>query len=143
MPSTALMFASLLAHPRSLPLSRTAWPYFCSLVINASPCLTTSVYCLFLSSGRLVSIMLLTRSMVQGMRSAAMNLARSLNSSQPASLTVGKGGRTDQESQQISQRLSPCFPTPPPDNSAEVADIPVTSSHERTTLYARRDTDLD
>ena len=65
-------------HPLSLPLNLTACPYFCSFVISPSPCLTTSAYCLFLSSGLLVSIILLTRSMVQGMRSAAMNLARSL-----------------------------------------------------------------
>ena len=65
-------------HPLSLPLSRTACPYFCSFVISPSPCLTTSAYCLFLSSGRFVSMILLTRSMVQGMRSAAMNFARSL-----------------------------------------------------------------
>ena len=65
-------------HPLSLPLNRTACPYFCSFVISPSPCLTTSAYCLFLSSGLFVSIILLTRSMVQGMRSAAMNLARSL-----------------------------------------------------------------
>lgn len=64
--------------PLSLPLNLTAWPYFCSLVMSPSPCLTTSAYCLFLSSGRFVSMILLTRSMVQGMRSAAMNFARSL-----------------------------------------------------------------
>ena len=62
----------------SLPFNLTACPYFCSFVINASPCLTTSVYCLFLSSGRFVSMIPLTRSIVHGMRSAAMNLARSL-----------------------------------------------------------------
>ena len=66
------------AHPLSLPLNLTACPYFCSFVISPSPCLTTSAYCLFLSSGRFVSMILLTRSMVQGMRSAAMNFARSL-----------------------------------------------------------------
>lgn len=66
------------SHPLSLPLSRTACPYFCSFVISPSPCLTTSAYCLFLSSGLFVSMILLTRSMVQGMRSAAMNFARSL-----------------------------------------------------------------
>ena len=66
-------------HPLSLPLNRTACPYFCSFVISPSPCLTTSAYCLFLSSGLFVSIILLTRSMVQGMRSAAMNFARSLD----------------------------------------------------------------
>ena len=45
-----------------------------------SPWRTTSWYCLFLSSGRFVSMtpLPLTRSMVQGMRPAAMNLARSL-----------------------------------------------------------------
>lgn len=43
-----------------------------------SPCFSTSAYCLFLSSGLFVSMMPLTRSMVQGIRSAAMNLARSL-----------------------------------------------------------------
>ncbi len=90
---TTLTVASLWVHPRSLPLSRTTCPYFCSLVISASPCLTTSVYCLFLSSGRLVSMMLLTRSMVQGMRSAAINLARSLNSSQRLPFRVGQGGQ--------------------------------------------------
>lgn len=63
---------------RSLPRNRTVWPYFCSLVIKASPCLTTSAYCLFLSSGRLVSMIPLTRSIVHEMRSLAMNLARSL-----------------------------------------------------------------
>lgn len=47
---------SLSTQARSLPLSLTAWPYFCSLVIKASPCFTTSAYCLFLSSGRVVSI---------------------------------------------------------------------------------------
>lgn len=62
----------------SLPRNLTAWPYFCNLVIKPSPCLTTSVYCLFLSSGRFVSMILFTRSMVQGIRSAAMNLERSL-----------------------------------------------------------------
>ncbi len=67
-----------ISQPLSLPLNRTACPYFCSFVINPSPCLTTSVYCLFLSSGRFVSMIPLTRSMVQGMRSAAMNFARSL-----------------------------------------------------------------
>src|SRR5690625_1454837 len=66
--------------PLSLPLSLTAWPYFCSLVISASPCLTTSAYCLFLSSGRLVSMIPLTRSMVHGIRSPAINLAKSLGS---------------------------------------------------------------
>ena len=66
------------AQPLSLPLNRTACPYFCSFVISPSPCFTTSAYCLFLSSGRFVSMILLTRSMVQGMRSAAMNFARSL-----------------------------------------------------------------
>lgn len=65
-------------HPLSLPLNLTACPYFCSFVISPSPCLTTSAYCLFLSSGLLVSMILLTRSMVQGMRSAAMNFAKSL-----------------------------------------------------------------
>lgn len=67
-----------LPQPRSLPLNLTACPYFCSFVIRASPCFTTSVYCLFLSSGRLVSMMPLTRSMVHGMRSAAMKRAKSL-----------------------------------------------------------------
>lgn len=66
------------AQPLSLPRSLTAWPYFCNFVISASPCFTTSVYCRFLSSGRLVSMMEFTRSMVHGIRSAAMNLARSL-----------------------------------------------------------------
>lgn len=50
-------------------------------MINASPCFTTSEYCLFLSSGRLVSMMPLTRSMVQAMRLLEMNLARSLKES--------------------------------------------------------------
>lgn len=69
-----------LAYARSLPLKRTACPYFCSLVMSWSPWRTTSWYCLFLSSGRLVSMTPwpATRSMVQGMRPAAMNLARSL-----------------------------------------------------------------
>ena len=65
-------------HPLSLPRSLTACPYFCSLVMSASPCLTTSAYCLFLSSGRFVSMMPFTRSIVHGIRSAAMNFARSL-----------------------------------------------------------------
>lgn len=67
-------------HALSLPRNLTACPYFCSFVINWSPCLTTSWYCLFLSSGLLVSItpLPLTRSIVQGIRPAAMNRARSL-----------------------------------------------------------------
>lgn len=64
----------------SLPRSLTAWPYFCNLVISWSPWRTTSWYCLFLSSGRFVSMTPLpdTRSMVHGMRPPATNLARSL-----------------------------------------------------------------
>ena len=69
-------------HPLSLPLSLTACPYFCSFVIRASPCLTTSAYCLFLSSGLFVSMIPFTRSIMHGMRSAAMNLARSLRDRQ-------------------------------------------------------------
>lgn len=65
-------------YPLSLPRRRTACPYFCSFVIKVSPCFTTSAYCLFLSSGRLVSMITLTRSIVHGIRSPAMNLARSL-----------------------------------------------------------------
>ena len=76
--SMIIVYVEIIPQPLSLPLNRTACPYFCSFVINASPCLTTSLYCLFLSSGRFVSIIPLTRSMVQGMRSAAMNFARSL-----------------------------------------------------------------
>lgn len=68
-------------YPLSLPRNRTACPYFCNLVIKLSPCLTTSAYCLFLSSGRFVSMIPLTRSIVHGIRSAAMNLARSLHRS--------------------------------------------------------------
>lgn len=79
-----LTFSPLPAYARSLPRNRTAWPYFCSLVMSWSPWRTTSWYCLFLSSGRFVSMMPLpaTRSMVQGMRPAAMNLARSLQAKQ-------------------------------------------------------------
>lgn len=66
------------AQPRSLPRSLTVCPYFCSFVISWSPCLTTSLYCLFLSSGLFVSITPRTRSTVQGTRSAAMNFERSL-----------------------------------------------------------------
>jgi hypothetical protein len=74
----------------SLPRRRTAWPYFWSLVMSWSPCRTTSWYCLFLSSGRLVSMTPLpeTRSMVQGMRPAAMNLARSLFKKRISSLAT-------------------------------------------------------
>lgn len=74
----AMHSVSPVSYALSLPLNLTACPYFCSFVINASPCLTTSAYCLFLSSGRFVSMTPLTRSIVHGMRSAAMNLARSL-----------------------------------------------------------------
>lgn len=63
---------------RSLPLNLTACPYFCSFVISWSPCLTMSWYCLFLSSGRFVSMTSLTRSIVQGTLFPAMNFARSL-----------------------------------------------------------------
>ena len=51
-------------------------------MISWSPWRTTSWYCLFLSSGRFVSMTPLpeTRSIVQGIRPAAMNLARSLRS---------------------------------------------------------------
>jgi hypothetical protein len=75
---TGIIGNQTLCSTLSLPRNLTACPYFCSFVISWSPCLTTSVYCLFLSSGRFVSIMLLTRSMVQGIRSAAINFARSL-----------------------------------------------------------------
>ena len=72
---------AILSYALSLPRNRTACPYFCNFVIKLSPCLTTSAYCLFLSSGRFVSMIPLTRSIVQGIRSAAMNLARSLQQS--------------------------------------------------------------
>ena len=80
-------------HPLSLPRSLTACPYFCSLVMSASPCLTTSVYCLFLSSGRFVSMMPFTRSIVHGIRSAAINLARSLRHTSE-DYGQGSGGRS-------------------------------------------------
>ena len=62
----------------SLPLILTFCPYFCSFVISWSPCLTTSLYCLFLSSERFVSITPFTRSTVQDIRSPAMKFLRSL-----------------------------------------------------------------
>lgn len=76
--SSSLVTPSLYA--RSLPLNLTAWPYFWSLVISWSPCFTTSLYCLFLSSGLLVSMIPfpVTRSIVHGILSAAINFARSL-----------------------------------------------------------------
>jgi hypothetical protein len=77
---SSLVCQNAILYARSLPLNLTAWPYFWSLVISWSPCLTTSLYCLFLSSGLLVSMIPfpVTRSMVQGILSAAMNFARSL-----------------------------------------------------------------
>lgn len=141
--SQAALIHRMLAYPRSLPLSRTACPYFCSFVISASPCLTTSVYCLFLSSGRLVSMMLLTRSIVQGMRSAAMKLARSLISrSAVVTLSWPKGEHTDRGSRQIPRRLWPCSPSLRHGSFAVAADNPEVSSRARTTLCVQTSTDL-
>jgi len=62
----------------SLPLRRTACPNFCSLVSSWSPCFTTSLYCRFLSSGRLVSMVPFTRSIVQFSFFDGMNFDKSL-----------------------------------------------------------------
>ena len=70
--------SNMAVYPRSLPRSLTTCPYFWSFVISWSPCFTTLLYCLFLSSARVVSITSLTRSIVHGTRPVAMKFARSL-----------------------------------------------------------------
>ena len=127
------------SHPLSLPLNLTACPYFCNLVMSPSPCLTTSAYCLFLSSGRFVSMILLTRSMVQGMRSAAMNLARSLFEVSLWVFMRGRGGgaHTDLRSRRKRQNRAPCCRGRRRGSSAVIAGMRAGASRARTSPCAR------
>lgn len=59
-------------------------------MIRESPCLTTSEYCLFLSSGRLVSMIPFTRSIVHEMRLLEMNFAKSLQRERECQKAEGK-----------------------------------------------------
>lgn len=127
-------------HPRSLPLSLTACPYFWSFVINWSPCFTTSAYCLFLSSGRFVSMMPLTRSIVQGIRFAAMNLAKSLSLIRQCSNKPSQEQLTCRGNQQRHQSHWPCFADQPPCNSGAVAGRLSAASRGHTSPCARAGT---